>query len=64
MFAALCMEEVIAHVRSRQPAFEIIEPKVLGKQQVLSCSEHLETLLWKVFRFRMVMSERVMPSAQ
>ena len=40
MFAAL-MEEVIAYVRNRQPAVEILEPKVLGKVQVLSSSEHL-----------------------
>jgi hypothetical protein len=40
MFAA---EEVIAHVRIRQPAVEIIELKVLGDEQVLSSSEHLES---------------------
>ncbi|MGC1781474.1 MAG: hypothetical protein WA708_03045 [Acidobacteriaceae bacterium] len=41
MFAALSMEEVIAYVRNRQPAVEIMELKVLGKVQVLSSSEHL-----------------------
>jgi hypothetical protein len=41
-FAALSMEEVIAYVRNRQPAVEILELKVLGKVQVLSSSEHLE----------------------
>jgi hypothetical protein len=41
MFAALSMEEVIAYVRNRQPAVEILELKVLGKVQVLSSSEHL-----------------------
>ena len=41
MFAALSLEEVIAYVRIRQPAVEILELKVLGKVQVLSCSEHL-----------------------
>jgi hypothetical protein len=40
-FAALSMEEVIAYVRNRQPAVEILELKVLGKVQVLSSSEHL-----------------------
>lgn len=42
MFAALSLEEVIAYVRNRQPAVEIVELKVLGKVQVLSSSEHLE----------------------
>jgi hypothetical protein len=42
IFAALSMEEVIAYVRSRQPAVDILELKVLGKVQVLSSSEHLE----------------------
>jgi hypothetical protein len=32
---------VIAYVRRRQPAVEIMELKVLGKVQVLSRSEHL-----------------------
>lgn len=41
MFAALSLEEVIAYVRIRQPAVEIMEIKVLGKVQVLSSSEHL-----------------------
>jgi hypothetical protein len=41
MFTALSLEEVIAYVRNRQPAFEIVELKVLGKVQVLSSSEHL-----------------------
>ena len=41
MFAALSLEEVIAYVRVRQPAVEILELKVLGKVQVLSSSEHL-----------------------
>lgn len=41
MFAALSLEEVIAYVRNRQPAVEILELKVLGKVQVLSSSEHL-----------------------
>ncbi len=41
-FAALSLEEVIAYVRNRQPAVEILELKVLGKVQVLSSSEHLE----------------------
>lgn len=41
IFAALSMEEVIAYVRNRQPAVEILELKVLGKVQVLSSSEHL-----------------------
>ncbi|MGC1872865.1 MAG: hypothetical protein WA700_18035 [Acidobacteriaceae bacterium] len=41
MFAALSLEEVIAYVRNRQPAVEIMELKVLGKVQVLSSSEHL-----------------------
>jgi hypothetical protein len=41
MFAALSMEEVIAYVRNRQPAVEIVELRVLGKVQVLSSSEHL-----------------------
>jgi hypothetical protein len=40
-FAALSLEEVIAYVRSRQPAVEILELRVLGKVQVLSSSEHL-----------------------
>lgn len=40
-FAALSVEEVIAYVRNRQPAVEIMELKVLGKVQVLSSSEHL-----------------------
>lgn len=42
IFAALSLEEVIAYVRNRLPAVEIIELKVLGKVQVLSSSEHLE----------------------
>jgi hypothetical protein len=41
IFAALSMEEVIAYVRNRQPAVDILELKVLGKVQVLSNSEHL-----------------------
>lgn len=41
VFAALSLEEVIAYVRNRQPAVEIVELKVLGKVQVLSSSEHL-----------------------
>jgi hypothetical protein len=41
IFAALSLEEVIAYVRNRQPAVEIMELKVLGKVQVLSSSEHL-----------------------
>jgi len=41
VFAALSMEEVIAYVRTRQPAVEIVELKVLGKVEVLSSSEHL-----------------------
>jgi hypothetical protein len=41
LFAALSLEEVIAYVRNRQPAVEIMELKVLGKVQVLSSSEHL-----------------------
>lgn len=41
IFAALSLEEVIAYVRSRQPAVEIVELEVLGKVQVLSSSEHL-----------------------
>jgi len=41
MFTALSLEEVIAYVRNRQPAVEIVELKVLGKVQVLSSSEHL-----------------------
>ena len=41
MFAALSLEEVIAYVRNRQPAVEIVELKVLGKVQVLSSSENL-----------------------
>jgi hypothetical protein len=41
MFAALSLEEVIAYLRVRQPAVEILELKVLGKVQVLSSSEHL-----------------------
>ncbi|HEV2417034.1 MAG TPA: hypothetical protein VGX94_04465 [Terriglobia bacterium] len=40
-FAALSLEEVIAYVRHRQPAVEIMELKILGKVQVLSSSEHL-----------------------
>jgi hypothetical protein len=40
-FAALSLEEVIAYVRNRQPAVEIMELKVLGQVQVLSSSEHL-----------------------
>ena len=40
-FAALSLEEVIAYVRNRQPAVEIVELKVFGKVQVLSSSEHL-----------------------
>ncbi|HEY2466760.1 MAG TPA: hypothetical protein VGI45_02810 [Terracidiphilus sp.] len=42
IFAALSMEEVIAYVRNRQPAVEIVELKVVGMVQVLSCSEHLK----------------------
>lgn len=42
MFAVLSLEEVIAYVRNRQPAVEIMELKVLGKVQVLSSSEHLK----------------------
>lgn len=42
VFAALSLEEVLAYVRNRLPAVEIIELKVLGKVQVLSSSEHLE----------------------
>ena len=42
MLAALSLEEVIAYVRTRQPAVEIVELKVLGKVQVLSSSEHLQ----------------------
>lgn len=41
MFAALSIEEVIAYVRNRQPAVEIVELKILGKVQVLSNSENL-----------------------
>lgn len=41
IFAALSLEEVIAHVRNRQPSIEIMELKVLGKVQVLSSSEHV-----------------------
>lgn len=41
VFAALSLEEVIAYVRNRLPAVEIVELKVLGKVQVLSSSEHL-----------------------
>lgn len=41
LFAALSLEEVIAHVRRRQANVEIVELKVLGKVQVLSSSEHL-----------------------
>jgi hypothetical protein len=41
ILAALSMEEVIAYVRNRQPAVEILELNVLGKVQVLSSSEHL-----------------------
>ncbi len=41
MFAALSIEEVIAHVRRRQTNTEIVELKVLGKVHVLSSSEHL-----------------------
>lgn len=41
MFAVLSLEEVIAYVRNRQPAVEIVALKVLGKVQVLSSSEHL-----------------------
>ncbi len=41
MFAALSLEEVIAYVRTCQPAVEITELKILGKVQVLSSSEHL-----------------------
>lgn len=41
IFAALSMEEVIAYVRNRQPAVEIMELKVVGKVQVLSSSKHL-----------------------
>jgi hypothetical protein len=32
-----------SYVRSRQPAVEIMELKVIGKEQVLSSSEHLES---------------------
>ena len=46
-FAALSLEEVIAYVRNRQPAVEIMELKVLGKVQVLSSSEHLEECRYK-----------------
>lgn len=42
MFAALSMEEVMAHVRRRQTNIEIVELKLLGKVQVLSSSENLE----------------------
>lgn len=41
VFAALSLEEVIAYVRRRQPAVEIMGLKVLGKVEVLSSSEHL-----------------------
>ena len=41
MLAALSIEEVIAYMRNRRPAFEIVELKVLGKVHVLSSSEHL-----------------------
>lgn len=41
IFAALSMEEVIAYVRNRQPAVEIMELRVVGKVQVLSSSKHL-----------------------
>ena len=41
MFAALSIEEVIAYMRTRQPGWEIMELKVLGKVQVLSSSEHM-----------------------
>lgn len=41
MFAALTIEEVIAHVRTRQPCLEIVELKILGSVRVLSSSEHL-----------------------
>jgi hypothetical protein len=41
MFAALSLEEVVAYVRNRQPAVEIMELKVVGKVRVLSSSEHL-----------------------
>jgi hypothetical protein len=41
VFAALSIEEVTAYVRTRQPAVEIVELKVLGKVEVLSSSEHL-----------------------
>jgi hypothetical protein len=42
LFAALSLEEVIAYVRRRQQNAEIVGLKVLGKVEVLSCSEHLE----------------------
>ena len=38
-FAALSLEEVIAYVRNRQPAVEIVELKILGTVQVLSSSD-------------------------
>lgn len=41
MFAALSIEEVLAYLRNRQPSFEVVELKVLGKVQVLSSSENL-----------------------
>ena len=41
IFAALSIEEVIAHMRRRQTSIEIVELKVLGKVHVLSSSEHL-----------------------
>jgi hypothetical protein len=42
IFAALSVEEVIAHARAQQPSIEITELKALGKVQVLSSSEHLD----------------------
>ncbi|MGH9447714.1 MAG: hypothetical protein ACRD3O_18625 [Terriglobia bacterium] len=42
IFAALSLEEVIAYMRNRQPAVEIMELKILGKVQVLSSSEHMK----------------------
>ena len=41
MFAALSLEEVLAHVRKRQTSVEIVELKALGKIHVLSSSENL-----------------------
>ena len=42
IFAALSMEEVIAHVRRRQTNIEIVELKLIGTVRVLSSSENLE----------------------